>query len=392
MQRMNDIKICPSINKFLALLFFGGLWIRFYSNMHILVSLPILFLFSIIFFTLYMVKFQTDIQEIYFFIALIDLFALVAVIINANHTIADVILLMSWQAFGLLMYEMKTRESLKLVRLLAIVSIILIALKMILIFKEYEWGWMILSTRMGSNSASIFILEFLYLDAFFKISDGKKLRYPLAIIAFAMVFMAGGIVGILTVPLLIMGMYLYKYNNKLHMVTRFLSIIVFLGLCMIYIVLFKTTIIGEAFKFIKQGDASSRFLMWKNYYQLVVGNISGLIWGANISGNDLLMTYRNLHNCFFNWHYFYGLLPFISFVGIILYDLKESVRQKQYLYMVIVLTAIFRSMSDEATYAFMPIWIFIFCDLYSSKKKKFRKKMDFQGGLISGKNCVDKFI
>lgn len=389
---MNDIKICPSINKFLALLFFGGLWIRFYSNMHILVSLPIFFLFSMIFFTLYMVKFQTDIQEIYFFIALIDLFALIAVIINANHTVADVILLMSWQAFGLLMYEMKTRESLKLVRFLAIVSIFLIALKMILIFKEYEWGWMILSTRMGSNSASIFVLEFLFLDAFFRISDGKKLRYPLAIIAFIMVFMAGGIVGILTVPLLIIGMYLYKYNNKLHMVTRFLSIIVFLGLCMLYIALFKTTIVKEAFEFIKQGDASSRFLMWKNYYQLVTENISGLIWGANISGNDLLMTYRNLHNCFFNWHYFYGLLPFISFVGIILYDLKESVRQKQYLYMIIVLTAIFRSMSDEATYAFMPIWIFIFCDLYSSKKKKFRKKTNIQGGHISGENCIDKFI
>lgn len=386
MHKINNIKFYPSINNFLVLLFFIGLWIRFYTNLHILVSLPIFFLFSVIFFTLYIVKFPSNILPIYYSIILIDMYAIMAVIINANHTVADVILLMSWQAFGLLMYEMKYRENLKFVRFLAIVSLFLIALKMILIYKEYEWGWITISIRMGSNTISIFILEFLFINLFWRISTGKKIRYFMAILALTMIFAAGGIVGILTIPLLIIGMYLYKHSGKRHITIRLLSIIIFLELCISYIVLFRSDVANGVYGLIKQGDSASRFLMWQNYYKLATENVSSLIWGANISGDDLLTAYRNLHNCFFNWHYFYGLLPFISFIVIILYDLKESIRQKKYLYMVIVLAAVFRSMSDEATYAFMPIWIFVFCDLYSYKNKSFsKKKADFQGERIDEK-------
>lgn len=393
MYKIRDIRICPSINKFLILLFFIGLWIRYYTDLHILVSLPIFALFGASVFILYMVKCQTNILYIYYLMAMVDIFALLAVIINANHTVADVILLISWQSMGLLMYEMKTKEDLKLVRYLAVISLILIYLKLIMNFKQYEWGWMILSTRMGSNSASIFILEFIFIDLFWRISDFKKIRYYPVLIALIMALVAGGIVGIITIPLLIIGIYIFKYNKKFHIIIRVFTIIAFLGLCISFIIIFKSNMVNEFIGFIKQGDSSSRILMWKNYYQLAIDNITGLIWGANISGDDLLIAYRNLHNCFFNWHYFYGLIPFVFFVGIIIYDIKESIQQKQYIYMIIIMATIFRSMSDEATYAFMPIWIFVFCDLYSCKRERLRKqRMNYLGGHTSGKIDNNQYI
>ena len=77
--------------------------------------------------------------------------------------------------------------------------------------------------------------------------------------------------------------------------------------------------IEKILNYINQGDSESRILMLQQYFALMKENIFNFIFGANIQTSYLLRHYENLHNCFFNWNYYYGIIPMLYFGGIVVY-------------------------------------------------------------------------
>ena len=318
---------------------------------------------------LYCFTYETDKKikknEITFLI--IDVVGLIGLLYNKNHTIADLILLFAWQNMGILFYFMYKTKNFKINRNFAIISTVYLGMLIYIVQSQYETGWIMISDRLGSNSTSIVLLEFFIIDEIYRYSIHKKTNYLFAFICFLITLIAGGIAGVVTFSFLIIILWLFE-NEKLSVNLIKCVIFILISAC---ILLYINDGIEKILNYINQGDSESRILMLQQYFALMKENIFNFIFGANIQTSYLLRHYENLHNCFFNWHYYYGIIPMLYFGGIVVYILYKSIKERNTLYVILMVTTVIRSLTDETTFAFIPIWIFFFLIIVEKKNIKF---------------------
>lgn len=366
------MKISLKISDLLIFGYFIGFWLRYFTNLNVLYSL-IIFLFSAsctFIFCIY--KSQSyQLKKLLILICIIDIIAAIAVVINKNHTLADVLLLFTWQNMGILYY--KKREDLSFIHILSMISSIYIIGSVFLgyLLNNRESGNIFVADRTGSNTISILLIQFLIIDVIWREKNRKQKQYIYYIIVCSACVIAGGVAGIISTFVLIIGIYLTEENKKVKRIIRWTCVV----FCLTIIMLISSRNVLIIYNFIQSGDLGSRQLMWNNYKDLVSQSLGNFLFGANISGDYLLEYYKNLHSTFFNWHYFYGLIPTIFFVGIVFLDCTYFLRSKKKMYLILVLVTIMRAATDETTYAFMLLWIFFFCMRIDNGSSKYKKSL-----------------
>lgn len=350
---------------FLILLFFIGYWIRYFTELHIMYSLMV---FCLVVFGVGAVFFMdrqvSYLRKFFLQLLMIDLFAAASIMMNGNHTLADLVLLTAWQSMGLLMFIAK--EHLKFLRMCSLLSgcyLILIVLLRLLTRGARE---IVIVSRTGENTISILLILFVGIDLWICEWSKVKAYYFYYVAAFFTTVLVGGIAGTITMGCLMTAVYLFKNkNNQSKLEKRFLFVMAF-----VIVGFMGKGIVERIISFVELGDWRQRAMMIVTYLELATKNLNNIFFGANIEHNLFLSHYRNLHNSFFNWHYFYGLLPCLFFVWLLASDLMFLIQKKQYMMMALVLIMALRAMTDETTYAYMMIWVLFHClKLWSDAQK-----------------------
>ena len=217
---------------------------------------------------------------------LLGAFSAIASRVNGNKVLIYVFLQLSLECLGVLLYVCRER------------------LRRIRGYSKFLFG--VLCVLMVSVFA-LFFIAILVLDCLW-----NHRRYPYASIVAALLLavLAEGMGGVITIALLLLGLLLKSRNNTLSIG----KMIFFLG--MAFVALF---LLGQGLEHLLSIalDDNGRFAIWKYYLELAFGNIQNMLFGANISGNGTLMFYKNMHNTFLNYHYFFGSAVMLFFVILI---------------------------------------------------------------------------
>lgn len=342
---------------FVILLYFFGFWAKYFTSVHIVV--PIIFFFlSAGTSLLYLFTDKMSLGKVPLSMLFIVLVSIIAIIVNKNHTIADGILLLSWICIGCFLWVAKSNW--KFFYQLSLLSFIYLALVIIIKFM-LKTPDITLTERSGSNTISILVLQFFAIDFIYNHIFDKSPNKFLYVIGIAISWMAGGIAGIIVVFLCVFGLCVSNIINS-KKGKRNLIFIIMIGAILSYN--YRNTFLS----FLETGDINSRFLLWNAYFDMAKNDISSFLFGANIHNNYLLEHYKNMHNTYINWHYYFGLIPMIIFLYIVIKSIANSLKKHKLSLLVICLSLFIRGLSDEATYAFMIIWMYLYCSfVYSSK-------------------------
>lgn len=342
-----------------ALCFFIGFWLRYFTNTNIIISLAVFFLVSLVSF-LYCHSHETNkkIKKVEMILLMVDLIGLFGLLYNHNHTIAELVLMFAWQNMGIMFYAMYKSDNFRLNRNLAIISSVYLSILIYTLHSQFEQGRIIISDRLGANSVSIILLEFFAIDAIYRYKIKKKTNYLFAVFCLLVSVMAGGIAGVLTFSFLLIALLLFEDGKLTVSLVKWIVFAIIVAVILLY----SNNVVVKISDYINQGDSESRILMLQQYFSLIKQNVLNFIFGADIHNTYLLQYYKNLHNCFANWHYFYGLIPTIYFLWIVIYIIYRNVKLKNNYYAILIIATLIRSITDETTYAFMPIWIFFFLE------------------------------
>ena len=179
-----------------------------------------------------------------------------------------------------------------------------------------------------------------------------------------------GMGGILTVSVFCVGVWIISRKNKLNWWK-----ILLLGISGVVLV-FRLGNWNQILTSIT--DDNSRFYIW-NHYFACIDTINELLFGASVQENTFLFSLKNMHNTIFNWHYFYGLIPMLYFTYIIVFNFVMSIKEKNMFFLLMMGVTVLRAMTDDTTFAFMPIWTYIWV-CYRVDYKKVKSKVDIIDG------------
>lgn len=357
----------------IILIFFIGYFIRYFTDLDVLYSFILFLIFSVVSFV-YCVRDSSSIRikNFYYLLIVVDLFAVIGILINKNHTLADAVLLIAWQTIGILLYKM--RNNLRFTQRISVVMAIylgcLVIYENFFVNKNQQVDIFFVSDRTGSNTVSILLILFFVIDLLWREqSKDRKVSYIYAIYICFIALCSKGVNGILTTILLMIGVYLTEESKSIKKLIKWIFVF---GIVILVIVEHKIIFSGLQ-SFLVSGDIDTRLAMWTQYFALVKDSLMDILFGANISNVFLLEYYKNLHNTLFNWHYYFGLIPMVFFLFIVIKDIVGIVKRREYMYLAISCVMILRSITDETTYAFLPIWIYFACtnlDGYTSNKKR----------------------
>ena len=353
------------------ILYYLAFVIHYFTNIKVIISL-LLFGIVAVCATLYFFSAPVSKKLFCYYIAIvaIDLFACIAVIYNRNHTLADPIKLYVYQMIAILLCYRK--ESLSFFRQITIIVFWVLFFLCIHAFVNSTCDLdFIISMRIGSNSASVLAIAFLAIDYIWREFRQEKISYFYCLVTLLISFLSRSIAGFCTTILLFIIIIFYSSDKR--EVKWFRKIFYLIIIAAIF------SNILELQNFLSQGDSSTRIIMWKEYFLLLRQSFGNLLLGANISKNELLNYYKNLHNGFLNWHYFYGLLVMLFFLFIVAVDIFISLKRKNIGLFALLIATIARTLIEESTYAFMVIWCYVFCESVIMKP--------WQLSRIKGKKC-----
>lgn len=328
--------------------------IRYLTNLNVMVVLGLWCAIGLIIYVYVFMNYpyMRKTMLLYF---IVDLWALVGLLVNKNHPWQYFLVLITLEAFGITLYLLKNR--LKLIDVWALATLTYIGGR-ILFMRFTDANFLYekakLSELLGCNTASILAIFLMFLDFLYCRSIGKKPRYLLFVIAVVVALMTGGNGNILSLSLLVLGMFLINSSGKR------LSWIKIFFLAMMGIIVLLYEGIEEIISFIT--DDHYRFSIWNEYFATVGDSVKNIIFGASISNNYILQAYGHLHNSFLDWHFYYGLIPALVFGVSIIKSIFYSFKKRKYFYLMFLIVTIIRSFTDEATLILLPIWVFFECE------------------------------
>ena len=365
--KMKSLKInCKFSNRDIYILIYVVLFlVHYFTDFSFTITYAAWILFGLLGIIVLKKPLQRNLSKV-FVLLILDIIAFVNLFISGNHSAFNALMLPVLQLFGMYLFYYK-HELGKLVHFLYGVMIymfiyILVAPKTLVSAWSNDW-YTYFSKLMGGNTISIFLILFLCIDIFYRNANDLKINYVPFLASLIMAYIGGGTGGVLSITVLLIGVISLKWKSDKISKCKVITVII-VGVIGI------TLIDKWEYLFIKLTDDNSRFWIWSNYYECATSSVKDFLCGGYVEHIPFLADQRNMHSTFLNWHYYYGLLPFISMTSASIYLLISSLWQKKYILFIVLTTLFLRAFTDETTFCFMPIWIFSFFELRRIKKRK----------------------
>lgn len=294
----------------------------------------------------------------------IDLIGGFALLINRSHSIANILILFVSHMLGLYLYCF--RKDLKKVVNIIYCMILFMAMytaitPQVLVNEDFGEYMTKFSTLVGGNSISIFCLLFVSIDLIYRYNSRKKINYFFPILSLTISAIGGGTGGVLALSLLIIGLLCINWEkNRISIIKT--VIVIGIGILVLFISsnFYKVLLILS--------DDNSRFWIWSNYLNCATNSITEFVFGGIVDHISFLEEQRNMHNTFLNLHYYYGLIPCVFYIAVILKTLLYNLKKKNMLMVLILGVLCVRGMTDETTFCFMPIWTYAFLEMKNNSK------------------------
>lgn len=300
----------------------------------------------------------------------IDLFAAIGLIVNRNRSPFTVLMLPVSQMFGIYLY--KYRENLRLVN--RIVNLMYVYIVLYAIFippRLVSASQGIYSTRfsrlVGGNTVSIFLIMFLSIGLIYKTYSGRK-NYFMFIISLLVAYRCGGNGGVLSISVFLIGLITLQWDKNKMSKKRILFIVI-AGYGLICYFGYQQ----KLWNFLT--DDNSRFWIWSKYLECMTNSAKDFLFGASVDRYSFLAEQRNMHNTFFNLHYYYGIIPALYYIVMIISLLMLSIKKGNYLLLVILGVTVIRGMTDETAFCFISLWTYACLLLKSNEISIFRRNM-----------------
>lgn len=282
----------------------------------------------------------------------IDIIALINMIINGSHSPVYVGILFAtqwWAAF--LFYE---RKRLRPLEIMCVIFIFYLLCRVWTtprsLINSWQYG-LILASLVRQNTVSIFLCEFLTYVLLSRYFRNKNIPHLLFLLSLFVAVICGGMGGILSVTAYFLGeLIINRKSDKIDwkIVATFVMVAVFY-----FILSGKLNEVIEAVT-----DDNGRWYIWSHYLSCI-DSFKDLFCGADVSSEPFLKTANNMHNTFINYHYCYGLIPFVFFLWRHLKNFAYCIKEKKHLLLIVMLVTTLRASTDEADFAFGGIWTFI---------------------------------
>lgn len=298
---------------------------------------------------LYTNGFHLSIKKIILILLLI-ITACLNLILVGNATIKHLIYICLF-AFASLSFISKELEEKTLLIAFAL-NVIVIVYKLV-IYGPYSDLLFTSSTR---NFVSVYLMYPIVL--YYSIIGGKnkEINMTPALIVWAICLWARGRGGIIVSTILVVGVLFAKYKKMRSINKTVISLVVvaIIALFMINIGPLMKKI--ESFEFMelfaKNQMGSSRLKFWPEYIELATTNTKNFLLGANIS-NTYFGRYLegNPHNSFMELHMLNGFVGLLAIFLLLIKNGIQSIKNKNYLFLVCMLTMLLRAFTDHVLWA-----------------------------------------
>lgn len=275
-------------------------------------------------------------------------FGTLGLLLNGNMDIQE--LLWPFAFMGLAMLFLNFKTNYKLSKSIYYISTYLFLIKIIL-----SGGVNNLNTASSRNTFGIMSLIYFTIYCIASNTSNKKITiYPI-LLGFLVTIFAVGRSGILTFLILTILFSLLKYDGERYRIRNpikslFILIIVLLFLFITYN-LFEDFFSKMILNFQRRGLESIRTNIWLDYFKKTITSVKYIFFGTPIKGTYLLDYFsHNLHNSFIMLHAKYGLIPLATVLILILRSAIYFIKTSNLLYLIILLTTIFRMQFDYTNF------------------------------------------
>lgn len=335
----------------LIIFYFVTFFIRFFTDISFALT-TLLWCMSGIAIILYVYMTEVKLRPIIWGMLGIDAVALVCAMINGNSSPVLILVLVTAQGLGIMMFVSK--EDFKMMDTMAIALIVYIFIKVIWVRMNSSSSFFYLSKLVGQNTVSIILIMLLCIDLIYRQREKKRVNYVVIMIALLAAFVCGGNGGILTIALFLVAVWLCDQNGmKINWIKVVLLLIS--GICVIA----ALGIFDKLLAFLL--DDNSRFAIWGIYFNIVKESFVNLLCGAPISESITLMKFQNMHNTYINWHYYYGIIPSLVFTGIIFVSAFDNLIKKNWYILIVLVITFIRGFTDATDFALLSIWTYTLC-------------------------------
>lgn len=355
------------VSEICFLLYFVAYAIRYYTNMHLIVSILLIFAFVVIaFFYAYAKTKSSTVKKFMVGTIMVDIIACIAVLVNSNHTVLDVLLLIAWQTMGFALYTFHKHFS-TVNKMALMMTVVLILLEMNMIAHHgFDFDTIPLTVRMSRNTISILLIQYFSINTMCRqLNDRNPNYFYLIVICVASAIVGGAGNFAVSAFLFLSFVYIKIMGGR----NRTLKKLVLFALCLDANA-FVIDIFIQAWEYVMLGDYSSRFYIWEEYVRIAQDTLSAIFFGANISSHEILSLYGNMHNTLLNWHYYFGLVPMLYSVYISILSIVGAIRNKQRVYIALMSAMILRSITDDTIFSFTQLWIYFACQALDTRDKR----------------------
>lgn len=362
MKRLNIIFILITV-------YWIAMWLRLFTSLHIVIPIMCfcaLMPLIIIYILAQTKKSLTKINLLILAILLVNLYAIVSILYNQNHTIADSVLLFVYSFIGIVLYFCNIKE-LEYFHKFVILTFyyIIISVLVVYIKNGCQIADIYIAPRVGSNTISILLMHLLALDLFYRNKKNIRINFLYFLLACITSIIAGGIMGILTSLILFIAIIFVELDKtKRNILLLSCIYIVCVSLCFF-------TPFEALKKFISLGDSSTRLILWNMYYQSL-DTLADFLFGRHISEyyTPILYYHKNMHNTIINWHYYFGLIPMLFFTSAMFFCFISLAKHRERYYLILITVTFLRAMTDETSYAFIMVWMYLYCHVIFEGQNK----------------------
>lgn len=348
----------------LIIAYFVSFWLRFFTDINFLImSIIWFFLGGVI--ALYTYIYDDISKTMWKILIVVDIIALLNSIINQNGKIASTAVIFIAQSFGILLYKNKNHlyiaEKMSLITIIYLMFVIFLT-KPVMI-SSWEYG-IVISKLLGGNSTSIVICMCLSIYILNRYNSKKRIDYWPFIFFVIITYRIGGNGGILSSLVFIVLIFFLDRESK-----KFSKI----KICMFSIFTLVIIILGKYHTYLLRlvTNDNSRLWMWSNYWTCTVKSLENIFFGASVDSIEFLAEQKNMHNSYINWHYCFGLIPFILFLFMTFRSTLMYIIEKNHVILIISIVLFLRAATDEASFSFMSIWSYMWMDFIQNKKNKY---------------------
>lgn len=332
------------------ILYLFSFTLRFYTNMNTTITAILWSLVGVLIF-IYCYQSMPNYRRQIFILILITFLSLISGLMNKNRGFFYSLYVLSAQSFGLLIY--KKRTDLSKIRNYMMVLFWYLTFAVVLFYATGGQGDIYLSKLIVKNTINIMMIFSCCIDLIYRLYSHLPIKYSYAVIGIITSLLCDSSGGILSFSILLVGEFICRKRQNALSIYKIL-LIIFLGVVVLFFMGYITHL--EAFL----GDDNSRFSIWTMYYDIVKQSNKNLWFGGPLDNNAILYKIHNIHSNFLNWHCFYGLIPFVFYTFLLIYECMKCIYQRNWYILVICVVLIVRSITDSTDFCFMSIWIFIY--------------------------------